>query len=600
VDIGHYVPTPAMMVGGGRKTHDGSPLDQPFPVWEFAFREEIRFFPDLESLPVKSALSIEAGGKTRLVTAGLASVAQIGQLIRHPIAEWLGLDQTLRVGFDEPDKLWEVLKAFQKGGGKPSEDWWIISTDLKEATYNMSFQLLDVNLELIDEQFARLPVWRVFSRLFKVHRRTVLLEELKEKGYLPPDHPDTLVSQTGAFMGDSLSFMHLTITLNACSLVAGFAAQSRWDIPKWAHLGDGFVHRPYMQIVGDDHLAVGATARYCQVFRQTVEGLQLVLSKIDAVNRWFGTFAENSFCIPSDLGELQDYASGSRFGSLVFLDVIKGSILAGQAKVKGDGQSPFIGHAKMLSTQIEWHPIAFVRERAPVLIGLRNFRETKGLASANPYFPLELGGLGIPLGTLHDFDNVETRRLFGAYLERMLQADEEEFRVCWLLLQSVAKPSPKGVPWEASPEMLTSIVSQLETVAEGPVMANLPSYIADKGRSTMAKYLQAEYGLLSMRNLTDHLARRKAFEDFWFGRASDPNYLQLGAAEYRRRFRSVWSELRRRLRPVEVVTLSSLKEAAKKVQQRTFGLLFSEEDPAILEYFHGMGSLTVIYGQQRL
>jgi hypothetical protein len=67
-----------------------------------------------DSIPVKASLSIEAGQKTRLVTSAPAAVTQLGQLIGNKAREYLSLDPFMKVGFNEPDKLWEVLKAYRR------------------------------------------------------------------------------------------------------------------------------------------------------------------------------------------------------------------------------------------------------------------------------------------------------------------------------------------------------------------------------------------------------------------------------------------------------------------------------------------------------
>jgi hypothetical protein len=74
----------------------------------------IEFRPNVKVLKVKAGISIEAGMKARLTTAAQASVTQMGQLLNNQIREHLSKDPLLRIGFDEADKLWEVLKAYSK------------------------------------------------------------------------------------------------------------------------------------------------------------------------------------------------------------------------------------------------------------------------------------------------------------------------------------------------------------------------------------------------------------------------------------------------------------------------------------------------------
>jgi len=67
-----------------------------------------------KSIPVKASLSIEAGMKTRLVTAAPACVTQIGQLVGNHVRLTLSTDPFMRIGFEEADKLWETLGAYRK------------------------------------------------------------------------------------------------------------------------------------------------------------------------------------------------------------------------------------------------------------------------------------------------------------------------------------------------------------------------------------------------------------------------------------------------------------------------------------------------------
>jgi len=84
------------------------------------------FLPQIEAIPVTAGLSIESAGKSRLVTSNPAAYTQIGQTLNHFMRNWLSKDPFCRVGFEEADKLWEVLKsygkAYQRGRfGRPTE-----------------------------------------------------------------------------------------------------------------------------------------------------------------------------------------------------------------------------------------------------------------------------------------------------------------------------------------------------------------------------------------------------------------------------------------------------------------------------------------------
>jgi hypothetical protein len=70
------------------------------------------FIAAVDSLPTDAALSIECGLKTRLVTAAPAGVTTIGQLFNNVLRQYLSRDRFLVLGFEEPDKLWELLKEY--------------------------------------------------------------------------------------------------------------------------------------------------------------------------------------------------------------------------------------------------------------------------------------------------------------------------------------------------------------------------------------------------------------------------------------------------------------------------------------------------------
>jgi hypothetical protein len=81
----------------------------------FDEKEELsEFIPSVTALPVRAEVSIEAGLKTRLVTGAVAAYVHFGQQLSHILRDYLGSDPFLRVGFDEADKLWEVLAQYRK------------------------------------------------------------------------------------------------------------------------------------------------------------------------------------------------------------------------------------------------------------------------------------------------------------------------------------------------------------------------------------------------------------------------------------------------------------------------------------------------------
>jgi hypothetical protein len=85
------------------------------------FRDGIMSFPAgskpvftlTGQIRVRAGLSIEAGLKARLTTAATAAYAHLSQLPSNALREVLSQDPFLKVGFQESEKLWEVLKAYR-------------------------------------------------------------------------------------------------------------------------------------------------------------------------------------------------------------------------------------------------------------------------------------------------------------------------------------------------------------------------------------------------------------------------------------------------------------------------------------------------------
>jgi len=79
----------------------------------FKFTQNLRFKVTKE-IHVKADVSLESGMKTRLITAGLAAFQHLSQIPSNLTRDWLSTDPFCRVGFEESEKLWEVLKAYEK------------------------------------------------------------------------------------------------------------------------------------------------------------------------------------------------------------------------------------------------------------------------------------------------------------------------------------------------------------------------------------------------------------------------------------------------------------------------------------------------------
>jgi len=76
----------------------------------FKEAEGNKFIPVIKAIPLTASVSIESAMKSRFITAGPAAITTIGQLCNNYMRNFLSRDPFVKIGFEEPDKFWEVLK----------------------------------------------------------------------------------------------------------------------------------------------------------------------------------------------------------------------------------------------------------------------------------------------------------------------------------------------------------------------------------------------------------------------------------------------------------------------------------------------------------
>jgi hypothetical protein len=512
----------------------------------------------------------------------MASVTTVSHLLRHSISAWLSRDQKVRVGFEEPDKLWEVLKVISKHP-LPS-DILIQSTDLEEATYRIPFKILELNQEFIDRHFYWHPSVRVFKSVLHTHARSV-----DARAITIPGIPDQWTTTRGAFMGDSLSFMHLTLYMMARDWIATARSSPSYKEGKLAYrAGNKFLLRPFGQIVGDDDLEF-ADARYAESSDEFTILTGGKMSKIHALSPDAGMLCENYFVKPADPPE--NYDHNSQFGELFFLDVIKGSTLSGQSKVQAEGQKPAVGHAKLVATQTSWHPVPWIRERAPVLLFAKNFRELIGLGRSKAWLPQVMGGLGINSVGLTTADTERNFAGIAPYYEGILQlavTDIKAFVKYYVLLQSISKPSPKGFDFFLDPEQEEHLKG-LEVQSTDEVYSSLPSWAASASRPTREKLVREQFGFVPLVQLASTLARVQAFAEFWAGKLPTNRAITLSPKAMAKRYSSVWKIIKSEVTPISTdKTIGQVEKAMKTV---VFSIFFNEDSPAIRSLYGGIASV---------
>lgn len=568
-------------------SYEPQPAENPLglPLWES--RTHISFQPTVDSLPVRGALSIESGMKTRLVTAGPASFITIGQVVRHEVAAWLSQDETMRIGIEEADKLWEFLRVASK---HLPEHHWILSSDLTEATYEMPHDLIQV-IQVFLKTSLRGKLFSTFFKLFSILDRTVHMEGSRSFGY-----PEDFTAINGSFMGENLSFMYLSLYLRVSSYIAACYAKHWRDkgehfvFPDRPDLIKPFIKGPFCQIVGDDHISISEDEKYGIIFREVITALGGKISPgKDGHSPHFGIFCENTFCIPGD-----EFGPGE-FGPIHFLDNIKPRALSGQAKIAQLLRTvPMLGHANLLAKQLDWYPaeLRLIKRRASVLFWAANLEQCRWYSGIKAHFPLELGGFNLPLLDITGDARVlneDEYFLYGGYFEALIKLAQEDissYLPFKLALRRINMANPKGTPWLTKVSDLWNLVqNKINVLNEDEIP--LPDWLKDKPRSTRRKYFK-EKGFISVRELESVIARLEVSKTYFEN--SKIRLLQLKPDTVRRNFQESW-KLIRQLRPIYPVRSVNLAVLAKALERATFGKYFKSDDFALEGLFRDRKSV---------
>ena len=449
------------------------------------------------------------------------------------------------------------------------------SADLTEATYNIPFEVLDANCDLFDEVMNYFAPWRTFQRLFRSHEREIDMSELIMSNYWSGDV--IVRSKRGSFMGDGMSFIHLTLLLSG--LVRAIYQEEELE-------------RPLGQSVGDDLFLLGAKLKHCIKFCKYAEQLGCEFSKLNSVSEDSGTFCEQYFAKISNMEiyqNLKDFED-SVFGDLMFLDVIKGSILSGNSKVKADGKSPLIGHGQMLNKQVRWNPVKGTKERSTTFLWASNFMEAKHLGTAMASLPHMLGGIDIAIGAVLDFSDEKFQKGMLPYYERMLTLDLSEFLKYYILLTGIYKANPKGFDWENNWEVISPIVEKSTIINITNIDNAVPEELQNKEPLAKLRYINDNLGLISFRDLADHLARQDAFHRMWKGEVRS-DFMTLKTSNLRQRVNHAWGIIKSNLEPAERVISHSMNHLVHRFQEKSWGHYVSKEDEAIADVFSGMPTM---------
>jgi hypothetical protein len=453
-----------------------------------------------------------------------------------------------------------------------------LSLDLQDATYNIPFDILDENVRFMDKTLQKFPPWYTFRSMFASHEREVDMSDLIDQGYWAGE--EIVISKAGSFMGDGLSFLHLTLYL------AGVvrAATSCKGIP-----------RPLGQSVGDDLFLLNLNLAVSLDILSMLHRTGAKFSKINAICKDALTFCENYVARTTDSELFEEITSflNSIFGDLSFLDTIKGSTLTGRSKVKADGAKPFIGHAQLLSKQLSWHPIDFVKNRAKILLWCRNHREAVKLSSNMASLPVSLGGIELILGPQID-DGSRFWQEHAAYYETLLGEPQSEFLKYYTMLQGIYRANPKGYDWSNDFNTISDIIDDIQVIELTSFDDYIPQSQSDRPFQWKVRYMKENHGLITVRSLSTLLARQEAFMKQWNGE-KPRSFLTLYDKNAKRRANASWALIKSNKQPTVRLRHRTIKQMADAFSVRTEGLFVKINDPAISSAFEGIPTLEVDY-----
>jgi hypothetical protein len=461
------------------------------------------------------------------------------------------------------------------------EEELMLSIDLKEATYLIPPVVLQENVSFMDNIMGDFAPWLTHRSLFASFERDVDMGYLADKGYY--EGPEIVRSTRGSFMGDGLSFIHLTLLMVGC-VRAVYSVEG--------------VARPLGQSVGDDLVLLKTKLKQALELLSLMEQLGCEFSKLNSVCKDAATFCETYMAQVSDLEAYEDLQSmkNSIFKDLAFLDTIKGSILSGFSKVKQDKGDPFIGHANMLNKQVGWHPTASVKERSKVFLWANNYMSAHRLGSSMASLPTELGGVNLAVGPTVSF-NDESFQEKWPYYEAILDLDRKEFLQYFTLLQGIYRANPKGFKWSNDFELIKKVIEDCEIFDIPNLNTIVPSYMHKETPMKKLTYIQNELGMVSFRQLSGYLARQQAFLNCWDGKIPN-SFTTLLSKDSKQRANKAWGIIKTNLVPVErdrlrFHTFNALKSA---ISEKTWGLYVRKDDPSLIQAFAGMPTLFVDFG----
>jgi hypothetical protein len=357
----------------------------------------------MSTLETKASIVTETSRKFRVSTVTKPWFTTITAIVCHVTRDVMSCDATLRMGFQEAHKVWKFIQT-----SPPVEEGNIIvSADLKEATYKMGFRIMRAH----DEVFKTLTSGSI-ARLFLSIRMKPqrLLSPSEQTRFEYRLDPGPVLTEQGSFMGEAPSFLDLSLFNDTCSFIAECYAFHNRKIRKtypnarmvhfphnYRHVLRDYVRKPHSQSAGDDFIAVNVEDYFDDILKNVYRSLGAEPSKSKwGKSPYFGVFCENHFIvIPVEQQDDENVPVNCRFGVYCFLDVIKGRLLNGLAKVDSEGKQPTLGHASALNTALRWWNGP--KDRVMSIFYAQNFSFLESSEGMNLHLPPNMGGYDLPL-----------------------------------------------------------------------------------------------------------------------------------------------------------------------------------------------------------
>jgi hypothetical protein len=561
-----------------------SPEEAWLPVW---FKCERVPLLRAEYEPPVSFMTLgEPGLKTRPLTCALASSSYLEMIVRQLVEPSIAADPRCKVGFDEQHILWNLLKPWTRLV-KKINDPVFINSDFKSSTDYLSLELLDIMWKgFFDGQKLRQdhPVfvyWELVNRRHLMFAHTSLPLEVEDEIKFP------IHSETGSFMGDSFSFVNLTlynlIIISLADNISYKALKANVFLEPFAHeiyLDKASLGKPGVpaQIVGDD-ATIMANSTFDKIHSSLVEQTGMHFSPGKDLR------SKNLVLLCEDVAWFDQEEL-----TFKFLDTTKLRLLTKMCRRHADHRASILGRGAQVNMFTSWddsnqgeYSLAMCRS-AYRDIFQTFLEEKKFLGKSYPLeLPASLSGISYPDRTWDVFQKETQFSL--RFIEWMINLrDPGKFLYWYYQISRINSKSKKGIKCTLEPMDLCKWFSgfknhpytgSLRVVQEGRtqylpqegprgpiedaviydrnfVLAELRDskieiprspYTGLPINSLIIKHAKEELGLVRMTDIIDLAERNVAFTNM-FDNLESKKETTVTFASYQRNLYKFWSKIR--------------------------------------------------------